>query len=298
MPIDPTAHVMDYPALDLGHTHASCRTLHLVDLDVHVWGLEEITGSELEVGVVIVSHGRCNKARDMEPFARGMLGEVARLASENGRRRTRDLLVVTLDHRNHGERIRHKRANLAYDKNPQHFVDMAATVYGSCQDHDFVIRFLEPYLWPNGERKIVEWMATGISLGGNSVWRMLREDPRIRIAAPIIGLPFESFGTYLGARAVQMGLSWGPPTYPDSLVPLITARAAPDAYKNKKILTLHGAQDELVPYRHGRAKIAEIQDAAPAGDVEVFVQEGKGHVCTPEMLRAASEWFWRWGLSA
>jgi hypothetical protein len=37
------------------------------------------------------------------------------------------------------------------------------------------MRFLEPYLWPNGERQVVEWMATGISLGGNSVWRMLRE---------------------------------------------------------------------------------------------------------------------------
>ncbi|BEI85789.1 hypothetical protein CcaverHIS002_0600760 [Cutaneotrichosporon cavernicola] len=276
-PVDPTAHVMDYPALDLGHKHASRTTLALVDLDVHIWGLDEIAGSNLPVGVVIASHGRCNKARDMEPFARGMLGEVSRLAAESGRRRTRDLLVITLDHRNHGERLRHKKTNLAYDKNPHHFVDMAATVYGACQDHDFVIRFLEPYLWPNGERKVVEWMATGISLGGNSVWRMLREDPRITIAAPIIGLPFEAFATYLGARAVQSGLSWGPPTYPKSLVPLISAPAQPNAYQGKKILSIHGAEDQLVSYRYGSAKIAEIQSAAPAGDVEVFVQEGRGH---------------------
>ncbi|BEJ00229.1 hypothetical protein CcaverHIS631_0500860 [Cutaneotrichosporon cavernicola] len=268
---------MDYPALDLGHKHASRTTLALVDLDVHIWGLDEIAGSNLPVGVVIASHGRCNKARDMEPFARGMLGEVSRLAAESGRRRTRDLLVITLDHRNHGERLRHKKTNLAYDKNPHHFVDMAATVYGACQDHDFVIRFLEPYLWPNGERKVVEWMATGISLGGNSVWRMLREDPRITIAAPIIGLPFEAFATYLGARAVQSGLSWGPPTYPKSLVPLISAPAQPNAYQGKKILSIHGAEDQLVSYRYGSAKIAEIQSAAPAGDVEVFVQEGRGH---------------------
>jgi hypothetical protein len=52
-----------------------------------------------------------------------------------------------------------------------------------------------------------------------------------------------------------------------------------------------------VPYRHGRAKIAEVQAAAPAGEVDVYVQDGRGHVCTPEMLRRASEWFWRWGLS-
>lgn len=64
----------------------------------------------------------------MQPFARGMLGEVSRLAAESGRKRTRDLLVVTLDHRNHGTRLKHKNTNLAYDKNPHHFVDMAATV--------------------------------------------------------------------------------------------------------------------------------------------------------------------------
>lgn len=44
---------MDYPALDLGHKHASRTTLALVDLDVHIWGLEEIAGSALPVGVVV-----------------------------------------------------------------------------------------------------------------------------------------------------------------------------------------------------------------------------------------------------
>ncbi|BEI92457.1 uncharacterized protein CcaverHIS019_0500850 [Cutaneotrichosporon cavernicola] len=53
-PVDPTAHVMDYPALDLGHKHASRTTLALVDLDVHIWGLDEIAGSNLPVGVVIL----------------------------------------------------------------------------------------------------------------------------------------------------------------------------------------------------------------------------------------------------
>lgn len=38
-----------------------------------------------------------------------------------------------------------------------------------------IINFLAAYLFPNGERVIDEFFATGISLGGNSVWRMLRE---------------------------------------------------------------------------------------------------------------------------
>lgn len=80
-------------------------------------------------------------------------------------------------------------------------------------------------------------------------------------------------------------------------MPLVTAPAPEPGYADKKILSIHGALDELVPYRLGKDKIAKIQAGARPGDVEVYVQEGRGHVCTPEMLRRASEWFWRWGLS-
>lgn len=157
--------------------------------------------------------------------------------------------------------------------------------------------FLPAYLFPNGERHIEEYMATGISLGGNTTWRQLRADPRIRIAAPIIGLPFEAYGAYLGARAENSGLPFKAPTYPDSLRGYIESPTPEGAYKGKKILTIHGEVDELVPYRFGEKIIADIQRVAPEGEVEVFVQEGKGHECTAEMLVRASEWFWRWGLS-
>lgn len=47
------AHSMDYSVLELGHGPVSKKTLHLVDLDVHVHGLEEIKGSSLPVAVVV-----------------------------------------------------------------------------------------------------------------------------------------------------------------------------------------------------------------------------------------------------
>lgn len=159
------------------------------------------------------------------------------------------------------------------------------------------MNFLAAYLFPKGERTIAEWMSTGISLGGNTTWRQLRADPRIRIAVPIIGLPFEAFGPYLGARAEAAGLQFKPPTFPDSIKAYIESPTPKGAYEGKKILSIHGALDELVPYRFGKDIIAKIQAEAPKGEVEVFVQEGRGHVCTPEMLTRASEWFWRWGLS-
>lgn len=44
---------MDKSFLDLGYSHASRKTLTLVDLDVHVWGLEECANSTLPIGVVV-----------------------------------------------------------------------------------------------------------------------------------------------------------------------------------------------------------------------------------------------------
>jgi dienelactone hydrolase len=157
--------------------------------------------------------------------------------------------------------------------------------------------FLAAYLFPHGERTIAEFFATGISLGGNTTWRLLRDDPTIRVAVPIIGLPVDAFAPYLGARAEAHGLAFTAPTLPPSLVPFLSIPEPEDAYSGKKILSIHGELDELVPYRFGKDKIAQIQKDAPEGYVEVFVESGFGHVCTPEMVRRTAEWFWRWGLS-
>lgn len=117
---------------------------------------------------------------------------------------------------------------------------------------------------------------------------------------PIIGLPFDAFGAYLGARAEQMGIPFAPPTYPPSLVNYISSPTPPEAYAGKKILSIHGELDELVPYRFGREVIAGMATRAPGmdGKVEAWVQPDRGHVCTPEMVVKAADWFWYWGLSA
>lgn len=44
----------------------------------------------------ILTHGWANKARDMEPMASGLIGEIRRLQTEGGRRKTRDVIVATL----------------------------------------------------------------------------------------------------------------------------------------------------------------------------------------------------------
>jgi hypothetical protein len=80
----------------------------------------------------MIAHGWANKARDMHPMASGIIGEAHRLDAVGGRKRTRDLLVVTVvscnstrarkltsqDQRNHGSRRRIKD-DFAFNRDPR-----------------------------------------------------------------------------------------------------------------------------------------------------------------------------------
>lgn len=43
----------DYPTLDLGHPHASCKDVSIVGLNVKIYGLEEIKHSSLPIAAVV-----------------------------------------------------------------------------------------------------------------------------------------------------------------------------------------------------------------------------------------------------
>lgn len=126
----------------------------------------------------------------------------------------------------------------------------------------------------------------------------LTADPRIRIGAPIISIPPERLAGILTRRDTVP-----PPDDPDNVVPqavrhVFEERARPGAYRGKKILSVHGGADETIPVRKGSEEFARIvAEADSPGDLVVFVQDGFGHVVTPEMVRRVAEWFWRWGCS-
>jgi len=102
----------------------------------------------------------------------------------------------------------------------------------------------------------------------------------------------------MGPRAEKAGIPFKPPTYPASVVELFKAPTE-DAYRNKKILTLHGADDPLVPFRQGQREIEQAQRNARGGEgeVEIWSEAGVGHACTPTMVKKAAAWIWKWGLS-
>ncbi|RXK38455.1 hypothetical protein M231_04220 [Tremella mesenterica] len=286
----------DYSTLSLGHPPVSRKELHIVGLELRVYGLEEIKDSNLPIACIIATHGRGNNMDQMEPFAQGVLGEINKLKQEDPPEESpeKDVILVLLEQRNHGKRLHDPVNNQAYDKNPTHLCDMAAMIVGGCQDVSFVIDFLASYLFPNGERDIVDWIATGISLGGNVTWRLLLEEPRIQFGVPLIGLPFTSLVRYLGARATKSGLSFSPPIYPPALRAIIEKPFDANPYYGKKILSLHGQLDTLVPHSAGVEDFKRIES-----DREIIIktQGNVRHAVSPDMVVKVAEWVNYWVLS-
>jgi hypothetical protein len=126
-------------------------------------------------------------------------------------------------------------------------------------------------------------------------------EPRIQTAVPIIGLPFPTFEKYLKARANGLGMEWTAPLIPPSMVPFFERSRAEGhgVFGGKKILTIHGGEDRLVPYDQGEVDITRIQNEVEEGDgvMKVQVMQGLGHVVTVDMVKMTAEWIWKYCLT-
>lgn len=119
----------------------------------------------------------------------------------------------------------------------------------------------------------------------------LTPDPRIRIAVPLITVPFEALIDVFNAWATG-----GPPRLlPPHTKSYLTDPPPPGAYNGKRVLSLHGELDQMIPPEFGYAAWKGI---APQLEVaEMWVQERRGHVVSEEMVRRTAEWFWVHGLA-
>jgi hypothetical protein len=200
--------------------------------------------------------------------------------------------------------------NPPFDTNPARLAHMATTITGGKQDHQLVMDFLPAALFPKEERKVVEWLSAGVSMGGHVTWRLLREgkylcvrlfltpDPRITIGVPIISIPSEALGGLLTARVKKLAAQGLDTYYPPAVRDYYESRPAASAYAGKKILAIYGKEDRMLPPRFGQAALDTIAArAVDPLDVSQFVQDNKGHVVSREMVGHAAEWFWRWSLS-
>ncbi|KAK0223016.1 Alpha/Beta hydrolase protein [Armillaria fumosa] len=265
-------------------------------LEVKVLSRHEETDSK-PAFVLFVLHGRYGHCEDQNvtSIVRGLL-------QEKGSNTRRKLYIVTFDHRNHGHRMVDPKANdgwseVATKNNDQHAIDMYSLQTGTAKDVSFLIDFLPAYMFPEQERTIADWGVTGVSLGGHSTWISLSQEPRLTIGIPIIGCP--DYLTLISARADKFGISLEKSSYlPDSLLALIqrsdpasteyTSGNSSNPFLGKKILVLSGADDLLVPWSASEPFVNGLV-VGENGVKRVFVQEGVGHKCTPEMVQQLVE---------
>lgn len=161
------------------------------------------------------------------------------------------------------------------------------------------MKFLEDYIFPLGERKIVEFMFTGVSLGGHVVWRLVKEDPSVRIAVPIIAVPPDSLIHVHTPRFVaDKTIGTDKMYYPKAAREFYESKSPKGAYSGKKIYALHGEIDEVVPYRAGQKDWEEnVVPECGRGNTEQWIQKGRGHIITPEMVERTAGWFYKWGVA-
>jgi len=90
-----------------------------------VYNLPAALESPHPIAVLFASHGLMGHQFDLDKLIRGIISGTARLEAEQDgedkkRRRKREIVVVSLDQRNHGERFVGHEANQYLPKNPRH----------------------------------------------------------------------------------------------------------------------------------------------------------------------------------
>ncbi|KAJ9109202.1 hypothetical protein QFC21_000531 [Naganishia friedmannii] len=287
--------------------------INIGGINTVVYNFEAAKRSNLPITVLIATHGRGEDQFHLTELIAGTykkVDELEKKAGDSGKRK-RDLIVVTLDQRNHGERKVDDIANQGFEANERHAIDMYAMHRGTARDVSFLIDFIPAYLFPEGERTIEKFAMTGVSLGGHASWIVLRDEPRVTIGIPIIGCP--DYYSMLKERIARKGPSNGQktlvgPAFPPSLAQLV-AKEDPIAvhytshdplvnpYIGKQILILGGGDDKLVPPKFGE-KIYEGLYVGEKGAKNMIIQEGVGHRLSEEMIERVGEWIWRYGLSS
>ncbi|KAG6861243.1 hypothetical protein C0995_002365 [Termitomyces sp. Mi166 len=270
------------------------ETLVIAGLEVNVYSVSStIIPERKEVVVLFLLHGRYGSAEEVDPIARSLIEQTQAKKSK-----TRSLLVITFDQRNHGKRLVERKNNDAWSKdktsskhNERHAVDMYAIQTGTARDVSLLIDFLPSFLYPDDEpHPVVEWAVAGISLGGHSTWMTLATDARVTTGIPIIGCP--DYSKLIAYRAKQNDVDLMGRYYPKNLKDLVAkmdpaslVQGPKNPFLGKKVLVLSGANDTLVPWVASEEFVTQKLNVGTTGLKRVSVYEGVGHECTERMVQ-------------
>ncbi|KAF9880749.1 hypothetical protein CkaCkLH20_01791 [Colletotrichum karsti] len=278
----------------------SKSTIHMSGLLVDVYGLDELAAQNpASVSCLWLFHGRGRRKEDMGDFASRV---VARHAAGNPA--ARGLIALAFDQRNHGTRLVSEVANESWrGGNERHAIDMYAMVAGMVGDTrglmDVAEGILKVETGGEGEWRVEQHLALGVSLGGHSTWQALFGEERIVGGVVIIGCPDymalmtdraqrsklatysaeDDGASFLGSRDFPpdlvsaclrndpKGILFGTGAVPSAAADVSEGerqrlRGLLDArVRGKKFLVCSGAVDRLVPYSKAEPFVNFFEEA-------------------------------------
>lgn len=198
--------------------------------------------------------------------------------------------------------------------NPTHALDMFSIYHGTQIDLSMIISYLPAYIFPtyHSPYTLSQHLVAGVSLGGHSAYLTLVHEPRITAGVVVIGCP--DYTRLMTHRAEKSRLECGveglfqSKEFPENLLDAVKG-VDPAAIgideitrrgllKGKKILTLSGGVDRLVPYACSEVFLNALKGAHSAGvlggELTDIIYPGVGHECTSEMVRELSKFVNRW----
>ncbi|KIV82035.1 hypothetical protein PV11_04173 [Exophiala sideris] len=182
-PTGSTAHSIPHPE------PISAATYHIAGILTTVFGLNELPQGTTDVAVLWLLHPRLQTQKCMAPFAAHFITEWNNHSSKHPKSK-KGLIAVSFDQRNHGTREVSAIANEAWRSgNEHHAQDMFSCYAGTALDTSLLLDYLSGYIFPHSERRIVQNLVMGISLGGHAAWHCVMQDPRITAAIVTIGCP-------------------------------------------------------------------------------------------------------------
>ncbi|CZR58720.1 uncharacterized protein PAC_08612 [Phialocephala subalpina] len=290
---------------------SSKRELVIGGVKIYIYGVDELKRtSGGEIGVLYLAHMRTKTYLVTEAIAH----EVLHRYRTDGRKKKYELIAVTMDMRNHGEREVSRQANLTWkDGNENHAMDLLSTISGSAQDFKLILDYLPTY-FPQFTH--FHNIMLGMSLGAHTSYRIASLAPgQIEGFAIVVGCPNISslLLTRLGIDPASLNTTaaeLGEVSY-DELENIMNKsqrrrwpRALSDSIRegDRKVyeefptdlpmLICNGKQDPLVPTFHTADWLEKRRQNGLIEEdmVKFFVQDNTGHSCTKEMVAMIAGW--------
>ncbi|ODV80394.1 uncharacterized protein CANTADRAFT_25978 [Suhomyces tanzawaensis NRRL Y-17324] len=298
----------------------SKKTVFIGGINVHIYNADSLqshvenTTGDIPVDVLYLVHERLGNYKYTEAFAFKILEQFYKKGGKQ-------LVCVTFDVRNHGERTVDESKNQDWrGGNASHASDLITVIDGIVADLKLLTTSVPFYLDLDryisrankelGTTIKYRHSFSGNSLGGHAVIRFANEYPNlVNVLNPVIGCP--DLTTLLVNRLTKAPLdsvaydkkyfyfeydelplnAEQRLVYPESLHRHIAAQDI-SIYENFnmniKLFSSHGKDDKLVPTKLASSWLDIYKNTN--GVTEAFIQEGVGHATTEEMIDNFTTW--------